>query len=100
MSKEIESMNEKPLEEVGGKSLRDLFAIDNFIISQNKEWKIAFDNILLIVIGYTCVTTVLFVSFQQEQSYTFKMIDMGVMFAFGLDFLFNFFQEYLDKETF
>jgi len=56
-------MNEKPLEEVGGKSLRDLFAIDNFIISQNKEWKIAFDNILLIVIGYTCVTTVLFVSF-------------------------------------
>ena len=63
VSKEIESMNEKPLEEIGGKSLRDLFAIDNFIISQNKEWKIAFDNILLIVIGYTCVTTVLFVSF-------------------------------------
>jgi len=28
------------------------------------------------------------------------MIDMVVTFAFGLDFIFNFFQEYLDKETF
>lgn len=81
-------------------SLKKLLVIDNFIISQNSEWKIIFDNLLLIVIGYTCLTTVLFVSFQLEQTSLLKAIDIGVTISFAADFIFNFFLEYQDKETF
>lgn len=75
-------------------SLKKLLVIDNFIISQNSEWKIVFDNLLLIVIGYTCLTTVLFVSFQLEQNSYLIIFDYGVTIAFAADFVFNFFMEY------
>ena len=53
-----------------------------------------FDNLLLIVIGYTCLTTVLFVSFQLEQNSYIIIFDYGVTIAFAADFVFNFFLEY------
>ena len=40
--------------------------LDNFIINSNSEWKQYFDTALLFVIGYTCLTTVFFVSYQTE----------------------------------
>lgn len=80
--------------------MKKLLVVDNFIISQNSVWKIIFDNLLLIVIGYTCLTTVLFVSFQLEQNSLLKAIDIGVTISFSADFIFNFFLEYQDKETF
>lgn len=58
-----------------------------------------FDTSILLVIGYTCFTTVFYVSFQQSQNSVIKIIDMGVTLTFAADFVFNFFQEYQDKET-
>ena len=74
--------------------------VDDFIIGSNSEWKSYFDTALLIVIGYTCLTTVFFVSYQTEQSKVMKWIDLFVMVSFAVDFVFNFFLEYQDKETF
>ena len=45
-------------------SLKQLLKVDNFIIGLNSEWKSIFDTVLLLVIGYTCITTVFFVSYQ------------------------------------
>ena len=55
---------------------------------------------ILLVIGYSCVTTVFFVSFHQTDNVIMNIIDKGVTSTFALDFFFNFFCEYQDKETF
>ena len=91
MTKDNETDNPKRTDIKDKFSLKKLLVIDNFIISQNSVWKIVFDNLLLIVIGYTCLTTVLFVSFQLEQNSYLIIFDYGVTIAFALDFVFNFF---------
>jgi len=82
------------------KKLRDLLKLEYFIISMNNWWKASFDNAILIVIGYTCFTTVFFVSFDAEKSNALVNIDHLVTAFFMLDFCFNFVCEYQDKETF
>ena len=77
-----------------------MFKLDYFIISMNSGWKAAFDNAILIVIGYTCLTTVLFVSFDQEKNAVLSKIDHVVTAFFVLDIIFNLMMEYQDKETF
>ena len=81
-------------------SLRDCLKPENFIISMNSQWKAIFDTSILIVIGYSCLTTVLNISFKIQQGPVLKFIDTAVLISFALDFFFNFFQEYQDKETF
>jgi hypothetical protein len=76
------------------KKLRDLFKLEYFIISMNNGWKAGFDNAILIVIGYTCFTTVFFVSFDAEKSKALVNIDHLVTAFFALDFCFNFVCEY------
>ena len=82
------------------KKLRDLLKLEYLIISMNNWWKASFDNAILIVIGYTCFTTVFFVSFDAEKSNALVNIDHLVTAFFMLDFCFNFVCEYQDKETF
>lgn len=77
-----------------------MFKLDYFIISMSNPWKAAFDNIILIVIGYTCLTTVLFISFDSQKNDTLNKIDHVVTASFMLDIIFNLMMEYQDKETF
>ena len=79
-------------------SIKDFLKPENFIIPMSSQWKTIFDTSILIVIGYSCLTTVYVISFDIEQTPTFKIIDNIVMGFFALDFVFNFFQEYQDKE--
>ena len=58
-----------------------------------------FDTGILIIIGYSCFTTVFYVSFGSPIPPTMKFIDNCVTIAFALDLIFNFLQEYQDKET-
>lgn len=66
--KEIANQNQEPKTFIW--KLKEFFKqfknikVDNFIISSNSEWKQYFDTALLFVIGYTCLTTVFFVSYQ------------------------------------
>ena len=72
---------------------------ENFIISMNSKWKTIFDTSILIVIGYSIFTTVLYISFEIKESEIISIINTMVMISFACDFVFNFFQEYLDQET-
>ena len=81
-------------------TFRDYLKLDTFIISQSSWWKTVFDTVILIVIGYSCMTTVFYVSFDKKAEGTWRIVDLTVTSLFGLDFVFNFFQEYQDKETF
>lgn len=58
-----------------------------------------FDTFILFVIGYSCFTTVLYISFEIEESQIIFTINTAVMCSFALEFFFNFFTEYLDQET-
>ena len=68
--KENENIVEKKSKEK--KSLRDYLKPEYFIISQNAEWKAVFDTFNLIVIGYSCMTTVFFVTFDMKIPLTMK----------------------------
>lgn len=57
----------------------------------NSQWKAVFDTSILLVIGYSCFTTVLYISFEIETTAFLKFIDNVVLACFALDFFFNFF---------
>ena len=73
---------------------------ERLIISQQSRWKAIFDTSIIIVIAYSCFTTVFYVAFSAEQTTFAKTNDMIVTFFFSFDFFFNMMQEYQDKETF
>lgn len=99
---ENESESEKDKQTTKDKkvSLRDCLKAENFIIGMSSQWKAVFDTSVLIVIGYSCFTTVLYISFELDTGPFLKFVDNVVLACFALDFVFNFFQEYQDKETF
>ena len=72
-------------------SLKDCMKAENFIISMNSQWKAAFDTSILLVIGYSCLTTVLNISFNIETGPFLTFVDNVVLLCFALDFVFNFF---------
>lgn len=55
----------------------------------NSGWKNVFDTSMLLVIAYSCLTTVYYVSFSQEISQKLKYFDFIVTALFSFDFLFN-----------
>ena len=81
-------------------TLKSYLKAENFIISTESTWKNSFDTIVLVLIAYSCITTVFFVCLDVEMNIGMKNFDYVVTVFFALDFLFNFCQEYLDRETF
>ena len=73
--------------------------LENFVISMNSTWKTFFDTSILVVIGYSCATSVFYVSFDVISQGLMKYLDDVVTIVFGLDLIFNCFQAYQDKET-
>ena len=66
----------------------NLFKLDNFIISLESSWKNVFDTSILLVIAYSCLTTVYFVSFNQPIGPELRVINWGVTIIFACDFFF------------
>jgi hypothetical protein len=58
--------NKKKIDYV--KILKEYMKADRLIISQSSKWKAIFDTTILIVIGYSCVTTVYYVAFSAKMS--------------------------------
>ena len=71
-------------------SCKDYFRPERLIIDLDAGWKAIFDTSILLVIGYSCFTTVFYVSFDSKISPTMKFIDNCVTLAFAMDFIFNF----------
>lgn len=82
--------------------LRDYLKLDNLIISLDTGWKTVFDTTVLVVIGYSCLTTVFQVAYRYEPPHGswMKIFDWMVIFCFSIDFIFKFVEEYEDPETF
>ncbi|CAI2360541.1 unnamed protein product [Moneuplotes crassus] len=72
---------------------------DYFIIRANSKWKAIFDIVMLILVAYSCVTSIFYVAFASPSKVFHIVFDWIVEAAFIFDMLFNFCQEYIDSET-
>ena len=88
---ESESEKDKSVNKDKKWSLKDSLKAENFIISMNSQWKAVFDTFILFVIGYSCLTTVLNISFNIQTGPFLTFVDNVVLMCFALDFFFNFF---------
>jgi hypothetical protein len=61
------------------------------IIEPESKWKTIFDVIVLILVGYSCVTNIYYVAFSQPTSNLATIIYWVVEIFFYLDFVLNFF---------
>ncbi|CAI2386506.1 unnamed protein product [Moneuplotes crassus] len=73
--------------------------LDYFIINAKSRWKSIFDIVMLFLVAYSCFTSIFYVTFAPPSKIPHIIFDWMVEFAFVLDMLFNFFQEYIDTET-
>lgn len=64
---------------------------DYLIMSENNKWKAAFDVAVLLLVGYSCFTTMYYVAFAQPTNPYQKAVDTGVEVFFATDLVLNFF---------
>lgn len=73
--------------------------IDRFIISSDNRLKSYFDVWILLLVGYSCSTTLFYVAFQQPTARFHLIWDQTVEIFFYSDFCLNFLQEYVDSDN-
>jgi hypothetical protein len=64
------------------------------------QWKSVFDSVVLVLTTWSCISMMFIVCFDQKMTKTLQNLDLVVTIFFAIDFVFNFFQEYPDRETF
>ena len=85
----------------GPKRWQDYIKAEMFIIHHDSSWKTFFDTFTLVIVTYSIFTTLYYVSFAPPtRSETMFILDEISLWVFILDFIFNFFVEYQDQETF
>ena len=72
---------------------------DRIIIDCDCTWKSIFDVIILVLVGYSCFTTLYYVAFGVPTNKWHLLWDQLVEIMFYTDFFLNFLQEYYDEET-
>ena len=65
--------------------------VDKLIISSKSAWKSYFDIVILLLVGYSCQSTLLYVAFGQPTNAFHLAIDHAVEIIFYTDFILNFF---------
>lgn len=73
--------------------------LDHIIIGCDSRWKSYFDVWILILVGYSCSTTLFYVAFHQPTGKIHLAWDKMVEMFFYTDFCFNFLQEYIDPDN-
>ena len=74
--------------------------LDRLIIPENSQLKAIFDVWILLLVGYSCFTSVFYVAFDSPSNLGQQVFDFIVEGFFWLDFTLNFFCEYKDPETY
>jgi hypothetical protein len=69
------------------------------VIEPESRWKTIFDVIVLLLVGYSCVTNIYYVAFSQPTSNLANIIYWVVEIFFYLDFILNFFQGYRNADN-
>lgn len=62
-------------------------------------WKSYFDIVILLLVGYSCFSTLLYVAFGQPDNRLQIAFDQTVEIMFYIDFVLNFLQAYPDPDT-
>ena len=65
----------------------------------DSSWKSIFDVIILVLVGYSCFTTLFYVAFGVPTNWLHVLWDLIVEYMFYLDFFLSFLQEYFDEES-
>lgn len=73
---------------------------ERIIISANSKWKAIFDVVILLLVGYSCVTSMFYASFSTTDDFVINIIDNIVEGFFWLDLVLNFLQSYKHPETY
>jgi len=74
---------------------------EKIIIDSESKTKAIFDVFVLLLVGYSCITSVYNVAIRStEQQYALELFDSIVEASFIVDLLLNFIQSYKDPETF
>ena len=73
---------------------------EKIIIDPDNKVKAVFDITLLLLVGYSCVTSVFYVAFSATETDFATYFDPIVEFFFILDLCLNFIQGYIDLETY
>jgi len=63
---------------------------ERIIISANSKWKAIFDMLILILVGYSCITSMYYAAFSTTDDPIIIIIDQIVEFFFWLDLALNF----------
>ena len=69
------------------------------IISLGNKYKSFFDVWILILVGYSCFSSLFYVAFTRPTNPYHKSFDFIVECHFYMDFILSFFTEYQDEET-
>ena len=64
--------------------------VDKIVISMDSDWKSVFDVIILLLVGYSCFTTLYYVAFGLPTNKLHKLWDQFVEYMFYTDFFLNF----------
>ena len=73
---------------------------ERIIISANSRWKAIFDMMILLLVGYSCITSMYYAAFSTTDDPIIILIDQIVEFFFWLDLALNFLQSYKHPETY
>ena len=72
---------------------------DRLIISSENKYKSFFDVWVLVLVGYSCVTSMYYVAFSKPTNKIHLIWDEIVEYHFYADIILSFFCEYKDPET-
>lgn len=73
---------------------------ERIIISANSKWKAIFDVMILLLVGYSCVTSMFYAAFTTTNNFVLNTMDQIVEGFFWLDLILNFLQSYKHPETY
>lgn len=73
---------------------------DMMKISTNNQWKPVFDIFVLFAVGYSCIYNFFLACYPVKATPAMESINWTIEGLFYIDFVLNFFQTYLDEETF
>jgi hypothetical protein len=74
--------------------------VDRLVIPKESTWKGVFDIVMLIASCYNVFSQAFYAAFGEPTDFSLNVFDYVIESLFLLDFIFCFFQEYKDEETY
>lgn len=73
---------------------------ERIVIGANNKYKAIFDVLILLLVGYSCVTSMFYAAFESTDDAVMIAVDNVIEVFFWLDLILNFLQSYKHPETF